>query len=149
MRRRDALSTVAGSAAALTGCLSTVGIGSQPAGVVITRLSIENYTQATHEVSLEVVSNNDTVLSKTYDIDPRKGNVLGGQVIDANLPAEPSEVVIRAEMGNQRAEADLAERYNKACSKVMILIERDGRLAIFSSNEGAECFGRNTKDTVR
>lgn len=138
MKRRAVLSTVAGSLF-VTGCVSGLGFGSDPRGVVITRLSIDNFTRSSHAVALEVVSDGD--VSKTYAIGPRRGDVLGGQVIRTDLPTEPSETVIRAEMGEESAETNLAEQFEEACLKVMVVIERNASLSVWWSNDGTECFG--------
>lgn len=147
VKRRALLTAAAGSLFALSGCLSGLGSRSERRGVMLTRLSVANNTNTSHTVSVEVLYDGDVVLSKEYEAGPKQGNQTGGKVIDIQPPAEPSEVVIRANMGDQSEEINLQEKYGEACSKVIVWIESGGNLDFLTSNDGTECFQGTPLDT--
>ncbi|MFH5800547.1 hypothetical protein [Haladaptatus sp. CMAA 1911] len=140
MKRRTLLASAAGTSVAITGCVSNLGRKSKNRGVVLTKLSIENDSRVSRTVAVKVIHDDTTILSSEYEAGPRRGDVLGGQVIEADFPTEPGDVAIRAEMGTERAAVDLADETGNGCSNVQIWIESNGTLAIFTSNEGTACF---------
>jgi hypothetical protein len=142
MKRRLVLGTVAGTLLPLGGCLSELGLRSEDAGVVLTRISIENDSKSSHTVTVNVLYDGEIGHSKEYEVGPREGDVLGGQVINADPPDKPGEVVVRAETADQREEIDLTDRYGEACAIVQVWIESNGELMILTGNEGTECFRR-------
>lgn len=139
--RREALGAFGGLSVTSSGCLSTVGFRSENGGVVVTRLSIENNSENSYEVLLEVTANVVRIHSDRYAIGPRDDGALGGQVVDAGLPAEPSPVVIRAETDGRSAEIDLTDRYDNRCVAVQTWIESDGRLTFWTADQGTDCYG--------
>ncbi|MFC4988363.1 hypothetical protein [Saliphagus infecundisoli] len=139
--RREALGAFGGLLVTSSGCLSTVGFRSENGGVVVTRLSIENDTENSYDVLLELTADGDRIHSDRYAIGPRDDGALGGQVVDADLPGEPGPVVIRAETDGRSAEIDLTDRYDDRCVAVQTWIESDGELTFWTADQGTGCYG--------
>lgn len=139
MKRRQTLGAMAGSLIPLAGCLSGLGLGSE-SGVILTRLSIVNSSKSSHTVTVVVLYDGKTVHSQEYNVGPKKGNVLGGQLIDIAPADKPREVEIRAAMGNQIRVEHFPEEHEKACIKVQVGIESNRRLTFWQANDGTECF---------
>jgi hypothetical protein len=103
-------------------------------------LSINNESATSRTVAVSVLYSEETVLSKEYKISPKKGNVVGGRVIDVPSVNEPGKVEIRAAMNDQIKVLHLEEQYEAACLQVQVWIESTGVLTFRTGKKGTACF---------
>lgn len=140
------LGVIPGAVLPITGCLSGLGLSDEP-GFVLTRLSIQNASETARTVTVTVLYDGTTVHAQEYDAGRKKGNRLGGEVIDAPPADQPVDIEIRAAMGEQIRVFDPTEMDDDACIMVMVRIERNGRLTFLSSNEGTDCLDTTPTET--
>ncbi len=149
MNRRSMLRVIVGGWIPMIGCLSGPLLEEKPEGVILTRLSVDNNSKQHHDVMVTILYDGETVHSQKYHVEPREGNVMGGQILDIPRAESPGRVEIRASMDDhQERVTTLHELYDEGCVRGMVFIEESGeKLTFLLTHKESGCSSESPSST--
>lgn len=148
MNRRSMLRVLIGGCIPIAGCLSGPILEEPPEGVILTQLSIDNDSKQHHEVMVTILYDSENVHSQEYSVEPREGNVMGGQILDIPRADSLGRVEIRASMNSQEKVTNLNEQYDEGCVRMIVLIEESGgKLTFLPFHKKDGCSGGSSSPT--
>lgn len=137
MNRRQYLAVVS-TAVTTAGCLGGFGSGETKLG----RVCIDNHDDESHTVEMKVVWDEDTVRANRYTLsaDEQGDHRLPSVCPDQIWPDRAGQFRLQARLtGGEWQEIDPADDDYPDCYGVLIKVDSDGRLAIFTSTNPREC----------
>jgi hypothetical protein len=124
------------SLSAVAGCLSAAGTSR------LGKVTLTNRDDDPHEVQFRVTWDGDVVHDRTYDLaaaDPETGDA-SGAVPDRTWPEEAGQFRVAARLaGGEWSRVDPADGDYPDCFSVLVTVDRDGYLAVFTSTNPNEC----------